>query len=201
MYLLRALLLALLAFASNAWGYQVITDPLAFNSLFKDPTTTIDFTRLKDGSTYTPHNFRSLLVIQEGGSPYFVEIRETGWSDDFQIGTTEPNCYCAGASSQWDGNSIYSGGSHFYVSTDGHAFVLSVETSVGFMGFIPTSAYDGFYMLPRDVSISSLQYGYTSVSTVSEPATHTITLAGLGMLGWLHRRRQRRQIPVAIKAS
>ncbi len=173
----------------NASAYEVIYDSASFASLYQSPTTTIDFSRLVDGSTFKPQNFNYSFVAYEGGSPYSAAVRDFGWSNNLLIGSSQLGCGCAWTATKWLGDSIapefYN---RIYIATDitpeHNSFVVGLQTSIGFMGFVPSGSHDGYYLLPVGVSVTSLQYGFSAVQAVPEPETYAMLLAGLGLVGF-----------------
>lgn len=182
---------ATMIYTSSANAYQTVTDKALFQSLFQDPTRLIDFTHLKDGSIFGGEDtlLSNPLVIyfttENGG---YFEVREEAWSNDVYIGSAQLNCGCGHSATAWNGSyvspSFYD---RLYIlnpSNTSPAFPVALNTSAGFIGFIPDNAVDSYYLLDSGVTISSVQHGFSAVP-VPEPETYAMLLAGLGVLGFV----------------
>mgnify|MGYP000607288328 CR=1 FL=1 len=182
-------------YSSNANAYQTVTSEALFQSLFQDPTHIIDFTHLKDGSFFGGSNtYSSPLVVAtiNGGARY--EVRDDAWSNDVYIGSTyHQYCGCAWGGTAWYGSYVtptlydmtYNPYDRLYIlnpSNTTPAFPVAINTSGGFIGFIPDNAVDGRYLLNPGVTISSVQYGFSAVA-VPEPESYAMMMAGLGLMG------------------
>ena len=189
------LVVATTVYAPSANAYQTVTDQALFQSLFQDPTHAIDFTHLKDGSTFGGTNtYSSSLVVSTttvNGDHY--EVREEAWSNEVYIGSTYQNCNCAWGATAWYGSYItptqndmsYDLFNRLYIynpSNTSPAFPVAINTNAGFIGFIPNNAVDGYYLLNPGVTINSMQYGFSTVA-VPEPESYAMMMAGLGLIG------------------
>lgn len=189
------LVVATTIYAPSANAYQTVTDQALFQSLFQNPTHVIDFTQLKDGSIFGgTHTYSSPLVHStstRNGAHY--EVREEAWSSEVYIGSTYQNCGCGWTATAWYGSYItptqydmtYNPFDRLYIlnpSNTSPAFPVAINTSAGFVGFIPDNSVDGYYLLNPGVTISSMQYGFSAVA-VPEPETYAMMMAGLGLIG------------------
>ena len=92
--------IALFLMVSNALAYTIIQDPNVFYSMYENPATTIDFTMLKDGTTYsdppadlTPDtsyiSYPNRLIIYTGdrdGSTFtYMMVRSNTFSDNWEF--------------------------------------------------------------------------------------------------------------------
>lgn len=168
----------------SAQAYSTFTDASAFASLFSDPARTIDFSQLRDGSSFSSALGSNPLVHSTVGG--LKAIREYGWASDLLIGSTSDGCGCAWTTTLWDGNTISpTNYPSIYVDTGFNARAVALSTSIGFLAFVPDAGEYGRYLLPAGVSIDSLQYGFTlnsPVSPVPVPSSWLLMLAGLGVL-------------------
>lgn len=181
-------------YASSANAYQTIRDQSLFQSLYENPTNLIDFTRLKDGSIFSNASSSEFVTTT---SPGHYTVRQEGWSNDIWIGSTQEGCNCAWTATNWYGSYIGIGGyDRLYINIPGHAPVspIAINTSAGFVGFVPTHASDAYFLLDRGVTISSVEYGFSAVpaAPIPEPETYAMMLAGLGLLSFAVRRRKLR---------
>lgn len=166
------LVVATTVYAPSANAYKTVTDQALFQSLFQDPTHAIDFTHLKDGSTFGGTNtYSSSLVVSTttvNGAHY--EVREEAWSNEVYIGSTYQNCGCAWGATAWYGAYItptqndmsYNPFNRLYIynpSNTSPAFPVAINTSAGFIGFIPDNAVDGYYLLNPGVRLVPCNMG------------------------------------------
>lgn len=201
------LIVATTVYAPSANAYQTVTNQALFQSLFQNPTHVIDFTQLKDGSIFRGSNTYSSPLVQStstrNGAHY--EVRQEGWSNDIYIGSTYvPDCGCSWQATAWFGSYItptlydmtYNPFDRFYIVNSSNttpALPVAINTSAGFIGFIPDNALDGYYLLKPGVTISSVQYGFSTVA-VPEPESYAMMMAGLGLMGIAVSRRKSKLI-------
>jgi hypothetical protein len=189
-----------------AWPAAALSSVISsadFFSLYENPSTTIDFTTLKDGTTYEQADdvafswwTHPLFYGNTTGAGYAV--RSEAWSDDFILRST----WSAGSSSVGDGVSWYSGGIasvfpdhpnpanvfdlHF-TNIEAQPFTIDItsDTINGTVGFIPDSEGDmGFYLYAPNWRISGLDMGYQSVevSPVPLPAAAWLFISAIAGL-------------------
>ena len=91
----------------HALAFQIITDEALFNSLYVNPSETVDFSHLIDGSTPSTA-CRSLLVTScsLGWNRNYFSVREYGWSENVWIGSRPFDPQRAWTATAWDGSSI-----------------------------------------------------------------------------------------------
>ena len=179
----------------NVNAYQVVTDEAFFYSLYQSPTTTINFTGLKDGSTFSNASV-SPLVATTGYNPTKYEVREVGWSNRILIGSADINCHCASTATNWFGTfitpNVYG---HIYLNTipthEYDAIPLAINTGANFVGFVPDNASDGYFLMPRGASINLLQFGFSPAlpAQVPEPSTLALIAVGFAVLGFSRRKK------------
>ena len=173
-------------YASVASAFVVSTDESVFRLSYANPTETITF----DNPTQSSLTGVSYPLV--GGNTAF-EVREDGWSDAVYVGSLRGGD-CCWAATTWYGSdvspSIYGGPTNsinrIYISVTGPASVISLTTSGGFFGLIPTTMSDTFFALPVGVTLSEMSLGYRELFTVPEPTT--AALLGIGLFIGLVRR-------------
>jgi hypothetical protein len=185
---LLSLLLAISAVLAShdARAFTVITSEADFLMHYRDPTALVRFTNP------APSSFTGVSYsLGEGNLAY--EIREDGWSPLFNIGSVRTDG-CCWTSTTWYGSevspSIYDRPENWinrvYISVQAtEAVVVSLRTSAGFVGLIPTDPMDKYYALPVDVRLSEVELGYTAISVVPEPSSVVLAFAALGTLSLL----------------
>ena len=175
-------------------------DEQYFLSHYTNPTGSLTFETLKDGTTYAdavlPH---SLLTNQSWGNDPWgeFEAREGAWSNDYLIRTTNGHGGYWTAM-RWDGTSL--GNQHHSTTVVPLSIVslttitaISLEVSSatynGFVGIIPDSPTDYHYLinLPQ-LRLEGMTIGY-QMATVPSPAS--VLLFGLGLIGLLAVKRYR----------
>lgn len=171
----------------HASAVQIITDEGLFNSLYSNPTQSIDFSHLIDGSTVLNANISPLVAgYSIGQDRYSFSVRDYGWSSGVWIGSSSLNCNCAWTATNWNGSaispeiypSIYL---DFAVDRAATATPFSINSGAGFVGYVPSSPSETYFLLNGVASISSLRFGYT-VSPVPEPDAYVLMLFGLGLI-------------------
>ena len=156
-----------------------------FFSLYENPSTTIDFTVLKDGTTFDQADdvaaTHELFYGNSSGAGYAV--RSEAWSDDFIL----RSAWSAGSSSVGDGVSWYSGGiasvfpdppnpanvfDLYFTDIEAQPFTIDItsDTINGTVGFIPDSDGDmQFNLYAPNWRISGLDMGYQAVAVSAVP--------------------------------
>ncbi len=189
----KVLLASLLAVGSaSSHAYAVVSDPSTFYAMFQSPTGLVEFSKLKDGTLFGPDALSSPLVRSTSSPPFSVSVREEAWTDDLFIGSSLLDCSCGWSATTWYGDYIspefYS---RIYIRSGGVAMPIALDTSAGFLGFIPDSLSDSYFLLPAAVSVNSVQYGFTKVASVPEPGSIALLASGLGFLGFARVRKSR----------
>ena len=183
----------------NAKAALITHDEAFFYSIYTSPTETIDFTRLKDGSTFEE--------LESGGwltSPYInsyssgpngnsFSVDEDAWSDNYLIRSTWGG-YSFWLATDWYGDSIRPHSDlttmrrlsvHLLSDTLPISLYVESDSYNGFVGFIPQTAQDTEiqYLLPN-LQVLSMQGGFSKVSQIPEPDTLWLLLSGMaGVVG------------------
>ena len=178
-----------------ALAFQRITDEALFNSLYSNPSQTIDFSHLIDGSTVLNADMSPLVTsYSRGANGNWFSVRDYGWSSGVWIGSSSLNCFCAWTATNWNGSSISpetypSIYLDFAVDRAATATPFSINSGADFVGYVPSSPSETYFLLRDVASISSLRFGYT-VSPVPEPETYALMLLGLGLISLAGRTKQ-----------
>ena len=184
----------LLIFSQNLFASILTFDESYFDSLFNSPIKTIDFSTLKDGSSY------SEVLSNLNSNPlsvgyYFaneVYIYENAWTNDLYIRGKQGGGY--NIATWWDGNSVRindtSRNFSIYQINDALPMALNITTSnyTGFLGIIPESSGDKEYVFGNlDMRINSISYGFKSVP---EPSILALIFTGIFGLGLARRKKK-----------
>ncbi len=186
-FLRSVVVLSILLVAPTAFAVQIITDEGLFNSLYSNPTQSIDFGHLIDGSTVLNADTSPLVTsYSRGENSYSFSVRQNGWSNAVWIGSSSLNCNCAWTATNWNGSAIspetYSSiYLDFAMDRAATATPFSINSGAGFVGYVPSSPSETYFLLNGVASISSLRFGY-AVSPVPEPETYALMLLGLGLI-------------------
>jgi len=168
----------------------IMYDEQQFLSLYGGPVETIDFSVLKDGTTYDEvQGVHPLLTNQAYPGDSWGEyiVREYAWNDDHLIRTT--NC-CGGfwAAMRWNGDSV--GNQHHPTTNVSLSIVqlneigpiaLDVQSTSysGFVALIPETDADYHLLLNLPaLRVHEMRYGYKPIS-VPEPPTVFLILGSL----------------------
>ena len=203
--LMRKLIGLLVLVCWAGWPAAALSSVISsadFFSLYENPSTTIDFSTLKDGTTYEQADD---VAFSWWTHPLFYNyttgagkaVRSEAWSDDFILRST----WHAGSGSFGDGVSWYSGGiasvspNHpnpanvfnlHFTNIEAQPFTIDItsDTINGTVGFIPDSEGDiGFYLYAPNWRISGLDMGYQSVEVSAVPLPAAAWLFGSALLG------------------
>ncbi len=173
-------LLLILLIAPNCFAYTIINDPDVFYTMYENPDTTIDFTKLKNGISFdaVPDTW-SELILATGSYNYVV--REYSFSDDWWFRHVYSQTVI-NTSVSWKNGSISNYNMGIYAFNP-QPFTLT--TSNGFIGIIPDDMQDSHYVL-GDIDIYNLEAGFTTITStpVPEPATFMLLCSGIiGLAG------------------
>jgi hypothetical protein len=170
-----------------AYSAIIITDPDVFYSMFDYPDTTIDFLKLKDGTSFSniPNGYKANtsyldnpdnLIIHTGesdgvGGFNFIAVRPHAFSDDWSFERAHPTDSKNNREAVvWFGQGITTGSFELIISsTTPQSKPFVIYTEKGFIGIVPSSpletrfVFDGFHI------IYSLETGFSQVDSVPEP--------------------------------
>lgn len=170
-----------------AYSAMVITDPDVFYSMFDYPDTTIDFLKLKDGTSFSsiPDDYKANtsylddpdnLIIHTGesdgvGGYNFIAVRPHAFSDVWSFERAHP------ADSKnnreavvWFGQGITTGSFELIISsTAPQSKPFVIHTEKGFIGIVPSSPLETRFVFDDFHIIYSLETGFSQVDPVPEP--------------------------------
>lgn len=178
--------LSILLVPPSASAVQIITDEGLFNSLYSNPAQSIDFSRLKDGSTVLNADMSPLVTSYSiGQNRYSFNVRDYGWSNAVWIGSAAFNSG-GWSATNWNGSAISPETYPFLyldfaVDRTAIATPFSINSGADFIGYVPSSPSETYFLLRDVAEISSLRFGYT-VTAVPEPETYALMLVGLGLI-------------------
>jgi len=197
---IKAILLTIIFSVFSNFAYAtLIFDEDSFYSLYENPTENIDFTHLKDGTTYSnalnasiPSNTSPYLHDTTSTSEFRFGVWEDGWSDNFLFrGKTNGGFNLI---TRWNGNSIISDFSpitNYKLSilalndVTPLALTISSDTYTGFLGIVPNSISDTQYVISfNNLVLHDFKSGFSNISTVPLPSAVILMLSGLlGLFG------------------
>lgn len=186
--LILTIILGALSESQTASAFNVITDESAFQLIYENPTEIITF------DSPAPNSFHGVTYQLSDGS-LAQEIMDYGWSPSIEIGTLQSGGSCCWGATTWYGDyispSIYDRPLNWldriYITFVGPVSVVSLKTSNGFYGFVPTDSTDNRFALPIDVTLTEVALGYSQVSSVPEPTSVALFCVGFGVI-FLRRR-------------
>jgi hypothetical protein len=185
-----------MGWANSVSAYVITTDEANFRSQYINPTESILFNSLKDGTTFTEVN---------GVNPYWASISiggeliitENGWSDTYFIRsafTGNPNNNNYFSATIWDGSSItpsWNFSAPFLsIYTNSDATPIALNTTIGFLGVIPDSPIDSHFVITSvlgpTVRVLGLEAGFSQV-----PILSTAWLFAIGLFAVIGVRRRK----------
>ena len=166
--------------ASNSFSYTVITDPSVFYAFFENPAKVLDFTELKDGTSYTN--------IQNRSGPNHSKASETDCinhrPEDLNAMTVGPGAFSNAwsflgsdpkrnqsfcDSILWFDQGISTGDLSLAVSTNaGRSQPFAMYTNKGFMGIIPDTPEETLFIFENLHFIFSFEADFSKTAPVSE---------------------------------
>lgn len=167
----------------RAFSFSIITDPDLFYSLFEKPLSTIEFTKLKNGTSYekikfgkNPNAFivsNTECAIFGKGSIYYagvenrISVRSDAFSDHWSFSTTDrdrPEITCNAV--MWFSQGISAGASQITVaSTTGKSEPFALYTNKGFMGVVPDNPAETRFVFDDFSAVFSFETNFLRPST------------------------------------
>jgi len=166
--------------ASNVFSYAVITDPNVFYAFFEKPASVIDFSELKDGTSYDnlPGKFEPNTV--KAAEPDCINNH----TEDYNALAVWPNAFSNAWSFQgadpmqahsfcdailWFDQGISTGDFSLAVSTNaGRSQPFALYTNQGFMGIIPDTPRETLFIFKNLHFIFSFETEFSKTAPVSE---------------------------------
>lgn len=167
----------------RVFSYSIITDPDVFYSFFEKPMTTIEFSKLKDGTSY--ENIRQRIkpdppaqselrcsVIGNGdihfsGSKNSIAIRSDAFSDDWSFSAMDrqrPEVSCEAVISFDQG--ISAGDSVIAVAaSSGKSEPFALYTNKGFLGVVPDNSRETVFIFDNFSAVFSFETSFLRPST------------------------------------
>ena len=169
-----------LALATNVFSYTAITDPNLFYSFFEKPAKIIDFTELKDGTSYNniSGNFEPYIpkaaepgCINNGaGNLTALTVGSSAFSNIWSFQGAESvhaHSFCDAV--LWFDQGISTGDYNLTVSTKAeHSKPFAIYTNKGFMGVIPDTPQETLFIFENLHFIFSFETEFTKTAPTSE---------------------------------
>ena len=174
--------------ASNVFSYSVITDPNVFYAFFEKPAKVIDFTELKDGTSYNNIPGRLEPDTFEVPEPDCINNQATDikaltvWSNAFSNawffrGSDPVQADAFHDEILWFDQGITTGDCSMAVSTNAErSQPFAMYTNKGFMGIIPDTPQETLFIFENLHFIFSFETEFAKTAPVSESKTSFLAL-------------------------
>jgi hypothetical protein len=159
----------------RVFSYSIITDPDVFYSFFEKPMTTIEFTKLKDGTSYDKIRYRiipDLFTVSEpqcstinNGDMHFtgshnkIPVRSDAFSDDWSFSARDlqrPDVSCEAVI--WFNQGISAGDAKITVAAStGKSEPFVLYTNKGFMGVVPDNPQETEFIFDNFSAVFSFE--------------------------------------------
>ena len=169
-----------LALVSHSFSYTAITDPDLFYSFFENPTKIIDFTELKDGTSFNNISKTFELHISKASELDCISSR----AENFNALTVRSSAF----SNTWYFQGAESVQTHGFcnavlwfdqgISTGDHNLAVSIKTerskpfaiytNKGFLGVIPDTPQETLFIFENLHLIFSFETEFTKTAPASE---------------------------------
>jgi len=182
----KLVLILLISFmmVPRVFSYSIITDPDVFYSFFENPLTTIEFSKLKDGTSYEKIQYRikpdtvavsepQCSMIGKGdihsiGSENSISVRSDAFSDDWSFSARDikkPEVSCEAVI--WFNQGISAGDSKITVATStGKSEPFVLYTNKGFMGVVPDNPQETVFIFDNFSAVFSFETKFLRPSTI-----------------------------------
>lgn len=162
----------------RVFSYSIITDPDVFYSFFEKPMTTIEFSKLKDGTSYEnirhrikpdpPAGSEPRCSIFDNGDIHFtgshnrISVRSDAFSDDWSFSAMDlnrPEVSCEAVI--WFNQGISAGDSVIAVaSSSGKSQPFALYTNKGFMGVVPDNPRETVFIFDNFSAVFSFETAF-----------------------------------------
>jgi len=173
----------------KVFSFSIITDPDVFYSFFEKPLTTIEFTKLKNGTSYEKIRYRNkpdtfvvpqpqCSIIGNGdihgtGSNNSIAVRSDAFSDDWTFSARDikrPEVSCEAV--VWFNQGISAGDSKLAVaSSTGKSEPFVLYTNKGFMGVVPDNPRETVFIFDNFTAVFSFETQFLRPSTTISTTT------------------------------
>ena len=181
----------------RVFSYSIITDPDVFYSFFEKPMTTIEFSKLKDGTSYENIRYRikpdplagsepQCSIIDNGdihftGSNNRISVRSDAFSDDWSFSAMDlkrPEVSCEAVI--WFNQGISAGDSVMAVaSSSGRSQPFVLYTNKGFMGVVPDNPRENVFIFDNFSAVFSFESEFLRLSTILNTTASLIAQVGV----------------------
>ncbi len=172
---------------SIAFSATVITDPDVFYSMFDNPDTVIDFSKLRDGTSFSkiPDSYKPNTSYLDNPDNLIIHTGESDGIGGFKLIAVTPHAFSSDWSFErayptdsknirkavvWFGKGITTGTSDMSVSiTTPPSKPFVMHTEKGFIGIVPSSPSETRFTFEDLHFIFSLETEFSQVDSVPEP--------------------------------
>jgi len=173
----------------RVFSFSIITDSDVFYSFFEKPLTTIEFTKLKNGTSYEKIRYRNkpdpFIVsqpqcsiigngdIHAAGGNNSISVRSDAFSDDWTFSARDlkrPEVSCEAV--VWFNQGISAGDSKLAVaSSTGKSEPFALYTNKGFMGVVPDNPRETVFIFDNFTAVFSFETQFLRPSTTINATT------------------------------
>lgn len=178
----KAILTLLIVFllASKAFSFTIITDPNVFYAFYEKPTKVINFTELKDGTSYntilaqfksnTPDSSESDCLAPRAGDFEALTVLPGAFSKVWSFRGSDPeSAYSFCDTILWFDQGISTGNYHMAISTRaGRSQPFAIYTNKGFMGILPDTPKETLFIFENLHFIFSFETDFSKTTPMSE---------------------------------
>jgi len=182
----------------RVFSYSIITDSAVFYSFFEKPLTTIEFSELKDGSSYASVRYRikpgplaagsepRCNIVNKGdihftGNNNNISVRSDAFSDDWSFSAMDlkrPQVSCEAV--LWFNQGISAGDSVMAVtSSTGKSEPFVLYTNKGFMGVVPDNPRETVFIFDNFSAVFSFETAFLRPSSTLNTTASLIAKIGV----------------------